>query len=58
MNIGVYLCEILGILNTQYHFFGEYTCTFVVHMLYDILVFDVILYVMQVWYCCVLFDVL
>ena len=30
-------------------FFGEYTYTFVVHMVYDILVVDMIVYDMQMW---------
>ena len=37
--------------------FGVYTCTFVMHMVYDILVVDTIVYDMQVWCGCVLFEV-
>ena len=32
----------------SFHFFGEYTCTFVMHMVYDILVVDMVVYDMQV----------
>ena len=35
-------------LSHDHFIFGEYTCTFVMHMVYDILVVDMVVYDMQV----------
>ena len=39
------------------HFLGEYTCIFVMQMIYDILFVGVVVYDMQVRCACVLFEV-
>ena len=40
--------RVLCFLAHNHLFFGEYTCTFVMHMVYDILVVDMVVYDMQV----------
>ena len=37
---------------------GEYTCIFVMHLVYDIVVVEMVVYDMQVWHASVLVEVL
>ena len=51
--------QVLCLVKTQFIYsFNEYTYTFVMHTMFDILVFDVIVNNMQVLCRCVSFDVL